>query len=266
MRLPLVPWCKCFGLVLLVVLFLLAGCAVPPVLNQPNTSTRVDPASAARQALQEWIAALESGDCDRVLSGLARSVEYWNPEAMQHDLCQSMPSSAWAGMTVESVVAVDDQRVIFRVQFPASSPNAPQQGYAVMVNEDGQWRYAADLLRPLDILPEPIQKDDLQIRVGPAWERVDALTLVITMQSQAPSDLRWASPCARLRWPGGREVNASFCPAEGSAVGESWQGELTFPKGAIGREISSLPQTLLIELDSPAGPVTLQMTLHWLYP
>ena len=255
------------GLVLGIML-LLVGCTVPPDLGTPTPTTMPQNHAtiAAEQALQDWIDALKSGDCEQVLSGLARSVDYWNPDAIPADVCQTFDATSWTGMEIVSVVAANEHRVIFRVRFPASMASAQTHGYVVMIHENGKWRYAGDILRALEIRPKPALTEGLEITVGPVWERVDALTLVVSIHNQGKDAIAWATPCAWLRWSDGREIEALTCPADTIAPGASWSGSLSFAKSVPGEEIDDLPQVLHLGFTSPAGQMTVQYTLRWLQP
>ncbi|NPA31693.1 MAG: hypothetical protein GXO37_06835 [Chloroflexi bacterium] len=233
-----------------------------PVGTPIAAATPADAAIAeARAALEAWLEALRAGRCEDVLAGLAQNSPLWAGREALDKACREGGEAVerWKALRVGEGSALPDGRVVFRLQDHGT------QAYAIMVQEDGQWRYAGDVFSEWTPRPAECANETLHALWGPVWDRGAAVTVGLTLTNQGAETLTWETPCARLRWPDGHEVEAQNCPAGiALAPGETWRGELLFPKPEAerGHPWQEPPNRIWIE-SLRAGDESLDLVCTW---
>jgi len=218
--------------------------------------------TAAKAALERWLQAVRAGDCATLIDLLARSSPLWEGRRALKDACERGEDgvfAAWRTARVGPIVYASADRVAFRLE------GMDAEAYAVMVREDGTWRYAGDVFDVWDPHPGHCRNDAILVFWGPVWDRATGIIVVLTLQNQSSTDLAWEAPCAVLSWADGRELAAKNCPMLTLAAGDVWRGELFFPKDDLmrGQPWPEPPRRIqLLNLSSEEGE-DLHLTCTW---
>ncbi len=204
------------------------------------------PMDEAQAAWQTWLTALQQGRCEEVEQGLARQSPFWAAREGLLQACRQGGEALapWQGLRVARGEQISAERVVLHLE----SPQGPR--FAVMYAEDGQWKYGGDVFAEWQPQPALCAHDGVAALWGPVWDRAAAVTVGLTLTNQGQQPLRWQAPCARLEWADGSAIPAEACPETVTlAPGETWRGELVFPKPAAaqGRPWTARPQRIVLE-------------------
>ncbi|NPA26407.1 MAG: hypothetical protein GXO36_02235 [Chloroflexi bacterium] len=186
-------------------------------------------AADAHEALERWFQALRAGDCAALVEGLARSSPLWEGRAALELACEQGEGGAWAqwrAARVGPIVDARSDRVVFRLE------GVGDDAYAVMVLEDGVWRYAGDVFTAWSPRPGVCEREGLQVLWGPVWDRATGVSVGLTLKNEGEGTRTWQAPCATLEWADGQTASAATCPEVVLGPGDVWRGELFFPKPA----------------------------------